>query len=40
MMNSSIISSFNCSLDGIDLSPGDLTVISGDTHIYILYGAS
>jgi dihydrofolate reductase/thymidylate synthase len=23
-----------CSLDGIDLSPGDLTVISGDTHIY------
>ena len=23
-----------CSLDGIDLYPGDLTVISGDTHIY------
>ena len=23
-----------CSLEGVDLSPGDLTVISGDTHIY------
>ena len=23
-----------CSLEGVELSPGDLTVISGDTHIY------
>ena len=24
-----------CNLDGIDLQPGELTVISGDTHLYI-----
>ena len=24
-----------CNLNGIDLSPGELTVVSGDTHIYL-----
>ena len=23
-----------CNLDGIDLTPGELTIVTGDTHIY------